>query len=97
MPKATLLMPRGSNHLMVFGQASYMFHGGKPKKVPPAVALRLEGKRKRDGSPLFSIAEMPEIVDSVSADAPAIQHKGGLSGDNVARQLRLGTWASSVQ
>jgi len=67
MPKVTLLEDEWSTYTIPYGKAEFVFRGGKPKEVPPAVALFCKSREKADGSPQFKVEDMPEVVSPAKA------------------------------
>jgi hypothetical protein len=70
MPKVTLLADEWKNYLLAFGKGIFEFKGGVPLDVPVAVALEAT-KRMSNGKPMFSVDELPEIVEGPEQDADA--------------------------
>jgi len=84
--EVTLLRPEGATYTAYFFSKEYHFRGGRKKKVPTAVALKLKGL-KHKGKPIFKVAGLPRVVTEEMA---AMQEQPVLSG---LRQLTLGPWA----
>lgn len=62
LPKVTLLGHTGNTFVIGHGTKTFEFHAGKALRVPVPIALLAAKKKDRRGLPLFSIADMPEIV-----------------------------------
>lgn len=62
MPKVTLLAEAWQDRTIPFGKRTYVFKGGIPLTVPTAVALFCQGKVSSDGSDLFQVEDLDNIV-----------------------------------
>lgn len=72
MPKVTLLAEPWADYTFNYGKGEFSFEGGKPKNdVPVAVALKLQKKMKKNGTPLFKVEKLPRIVKRKEA-APVV-------------------------
>lgn len=64
-PKVTLLQPGWKDYTVIFGKKKFLFVGGVPKEVAPAVALVLQRMRDKKGQQRFKIENMPTIVTPI--------------------------------
>jgi len=89
-PKVTLLGPPWKSFSFAFGRAMYDFEGGIEKDgIPVAVALELGKKMDSSGQKLFSIVDMPQIVEVEHARmTKTTQNVDGTS----PRQLEFEGW-----
>jgi hypothetical protein len=71
-PKVTLLREAWCDYTLVTGKRRFVFTGGVPREVSPAVAILL-GKLKKDsrGNPLFKVEDLPTIVVPVQSTLTA--------------------------
>lgn len=68
--KVTLLGTPGSTYTIMYGAREYLFAAGHARKVPVVIALEARKKKDRRGSPLFSVEDLPEIVESAPLEKP---------------------------
>jgi hypothetical protein len=66
-PKVTLLLEAWCDYTLVAGKRRFVFTGGVPREVSPAVAILLSKRKDSRGNPLFKIEDLPTIVIPVQS------------------------------
>jgi hypothetical protein len=88
MPKVTLLAEPWQNYCVPFGKREFLFVGGKPTAVPPAVAIFCKKKRNEAGEPVFSVEGLDEVIVKPEPSSPK-QNVEKVEGSRQFSQLRL--------
>lgn len=88
--KVTLLRPENATYTAYFFGKEYSFRGGRKKKIPAAIAMKLR-KILHKGKPLFNVEDLPEVITEEVEEAESMQEHPAPG----LLQISFGSWAAN--